>query len=215
MNKNVNKVMNYLFELPLSSDKDNHPTATDFVWLGLALNLFKFLVCELCLICTEIFMICIWCALITYYLPATKVDGNLMVKIITFMLFIITLLVLGIFCFITYSTLLKYVIEITFWIKNLWTCICLTFGYCRVLISFATTVMVVKHLMYLFWTVVRSIHRMFGISTHWLGHPDKHLTTSTLIRYCIFFYGLVWATGTFSLIYISGSVILIKRIITK
>lgn len=136
-----------------------------------------------------------------------------MVKIMPFtllLLFIVTLLAMGIFCFIT-STLLKYVIEIAFWIKIIWASIRLTFGYCQVLISFATTVMVVKHFIYPLRTVVRSIHRRSGISTLWLGYPDKHLTTSTLIRCCIFVYGLVLATGTFSLIYISGLVILIKR----
>lgn len=82
MIKNVNKVMYCLFEFPLSSDKDNHPTAPGFVWLGLALNLFKLFVCELFLIWTEIFMIFIWCARIfidAYYLPATKTDDGVLV----------------------------------------------------------------------------------------------------------------------------------------
>ncbi|KAL4131636.1 hypothetical protein QTP88_008920 [Uroleucon formosanum] len=149
MFKYLNEVMNCFFELP--SSLDNQPTTCDFAWLGSIFFFIKVFVNELLLIWTETFMILVWLARVlihVYYLHPTRVDGGTSEMVMWYssaaVLFIIILIVLGIFCFSTF-TLLKYIKDIVLWIKLLGAIVPLAFKYCRAAISFAATVMVVAH----------------------------------------------------------------------
>jgi len=212
----LNKVMNCIFEMPLSSDKENRPTMPEFFWLGSAFDLLKAFVYELFLIWTKTLMIFVWCAHVfvnVFYLSPAKVDRSVMEKMIRFTmaarLLVIIMTVLAIFYIITFISL-KCVIEITIWINMLWASMLLAFGYCRVLVSLVTTAVVVTRLMYLFQIAVYTIHKIFGTSMlSWLGRPGNRFTTNCIIRCCIFVYGFVWVTDTFLLLNLSGLVILI------
>jgi len=151
-----------------------------------------------------------------YCLRPTRVDRGVSERVMWYssaaFMFIIMLIVLGIFCFGTF-TLLKYMKYIALWVKLLGAIMPLAFKYCRAAISFATTVMVVAHSGYAFRTVGRSIRRILQPSTLLFDYLDQRFTTNSLIRCSIFVYVIVWATDMFSLIYIPGLVILVKYII--
>jgi len=217
MFKYLNRVMSCFFVSPSSLENDS--TTHRFAWLGSAFFLSKVFVCELLLIWTETFMVFTWFGRVfvdIYCRLPIRVDRNVPEKVIWFssaaILFIVILIVLGIFCFLAF-TLLKFIKDITLWVNLLRTITILTIKYCRTLISFATTIMVVAHSMYTYRLVARSIHHILRASTRWFEHPDQHFTTNSLIRRSIFVYVIIWATDMFSLIYILGLVILVTYII--
>lgn len=218
MFKYLNKVMNCFFELP--SSLDNQPTTLGFAWLGSALFFSKVFVCELLLIWTWTFMIFAWVTSIfvhVYCLRPTRVDRSGVSERVMWyssaaFLFIIILIVLGFFCFSTF-TLLKYMKDIALCVNFLGSIMPSAFKFCRAAVSFAATVMVVAHSMYAFRTVARSIRPMLRTSTLLFEYLDQNFTTNSLIRCSIFVYVIVWATNMFSLIYIPGLVILVKYII--
>lgn len=218
MFKYLKEVMNCFFELP--SSLDNQPMTCGFAWLGSIFVFIKVFVSELLLIWTETFMILVWLARVfihVYYLRPTRVDRGASEMVMWYssaaVLFIIILIVLGIFCFSTF-TLLKYIKDIALWIKLLGAIVPLAFKYCRAAISFAATVMVVAHSRYAFRTVACSLRRMLRTSTPFFEYLDQHFTINCLIRCSIFVYVIIWATDMFSLIYVPGLVILVKYIIT-
>jgi len=210
--------MNCFFELP--SSLDNQPTTLGFVWLESAFFFSKVFVCELLLIWTETFMIFAWVTRVfvhVYCLRPTRVDcASVSDRVMWYssaaFLFIIILIVLGIFCFSTF-TLLKCMKDIALWVNLLGAIMSSAFKYCRAAISFGATVIVVAHSMYAFRTVACLIHRMLRTSTQLFEYLDHHFTTNSLIRCSIFVYVIVWATDMFSLIYIPGLVILVTYII--
>jgi len=209
--------MNCFFELPLLLD--NQPITCGFAWLGSVFFFSKVFVSELFLIWTEAFIVLAWLARVfihVYYLRPTRVDRGASEMVMWYssaaVLFIIILIVLGIFCFSTF-TLLRYIKDIALWINLLRAIMPLAFKYCRDAISFATTVVVVAHSRYAFRTVACSLRRMLRTSTPFFEYPDQNFTINSFIRCSIFVYVIIWATDMFSLIYILGLMILVKYII--
>jgi len=215
----LNKAMNCIFETLLSLDKENRPSTSEFFWFGSTFNLLKTFVYELFLIWTKTLMIFVWCTRVFVYilcLPPATVDRSVLENMIRFAvaagLMVIIITVLVIFYAISLVSM-KCVIEITIWINTLWASMLLAFGYCRLLISFVSTIVVVTRLMYLFQIAVNTIHKVFGTSMlSWLGRPGNRFTTNCIIRCCAFVYGLVWVTDTFLLLNLAGLVIVILGI---
>ncbi|CAH1737748.1 unnamed protein product [Aphis gossypii] len=211
----LNKAMNCVFEMPWSSNEEIRSTTSEYFWLRSAYDLLKTFVYELFLIWAKALMIFVLFGrfLVKMLSLPAKDDHSVLENVIRFLmsagLIAVIMTVLLIFYGIT-SVSVKCAIEIMIWMNTLWSSMLLIFGYCRVLFSVVSTVMVVTRSMHVFQVVLKTIRKVFGTSIlSWLERPGNRFTTTYIIRCCIFVYGLFWVTDAFFILDLTGFMIMI------